>query len=40
MFTYLDADKGRPSLEAMMELYWNAMPDYQAGHLSDISCQE
>lgn len=29
MFSYMDADEGRPSLEAMMELYWSAMPEYQ-----------
>lgn len=33
MFTYLDADESRPSLEAMMELYWRAMPEYQVGFL-------
>ncbi len=30
MFTYLDADERRPSLAALMELYWRTMPAYQA----------
>lgn len=34
MFSYLDADEGRPSLEAMMEVYWQTMPEYQVGVLS------
>ena len=29
MFTYLDADERRPSLAALMELYWRTMPAYQ-----------
>jgi 2-polyprenyl-6-methoxyphenol hydroxylase-like FAD-dependent oxidoreductase len=29
MFTYLDAAPERPSLEAMLEHYWEAMPRYQ-----------
>ena len=29
MFTYLDASENRPSLAALMELYWRTMPAYQ-----------
>lgn len=29
MFTYLDADSRRPSLEALLEDYWRQMPPYQ-----------
>ena len=29
MFTYLDASSDRPSLAALMELYWRTMPAYQ-----------
>ena len=29
MFTYLDASLERPSLTALMELYWQTMPAYQ-----------
>ena len=29
MFTYLDANERRPSLAALMELYWQTMPAYQ-----------
>lgn len=29
LFSYLDADERRPSLEAMMEEYWRQMPAYQ-----------
>ena len=42
MFTYLDADESRPSLQAMMELYWRAMPQYQVGCLGvnlRLSCR-
>jgi len=29
MFTYMDADENRPSLEALMEDYWKMLPRYQ-----------
>lgn len=29
LFSYLDADERRPSLEAMMDDYWRLMPSYQ-----------
>jgi hypothetical protein len=29
MFTYLDADSSRPSLESLMEDYWSLLPIYQ-----------
>jgi flavin-dependent dehydrogenase len=29
MFTYMDADESRPSLEDMMEDYWKTLPAYQ-----------
>lgn len=29
MFTYIDANKERPSLEQLLEHYWEAMPSYQ-----------
>jgi len=29
MFTYMDADKNRPSLETLMEDYWKLLPTYQ-----------
>jgi flavin-dependent dehydrogenase len=29
MFTYLDADEKRPSLETLMEDYWKLLPEYQ-----------
>ncbi|CAI6004527.1 unnamed protein product [Closterium sp. NIES-64] len=29
MFSYMDAQPERPSLEAMLELYWQLMPPYQ-----------
>ncbi|GJP54272.1 hypothetical protein CLOM_g13381 [Closterium sp. NIES-68] len=29
MFSYMDAQPERPSLEAMLELYWRLMPQYQ-----------
>ena len=29
MFTYMDADPARPSLEMLMEDYWNLLPTYQ-----------
>ncbi len=29
MFTYLDATPNRPSLEQMLEDYWDLMPPYQ-----------
>ena len=31
LFTYLDAAEERPSLAALMDLYWHAMPGYQVG---------
>lgn len=36
MFTYVDAVPNRPSLEAMMELYWKLMPQYQGVQLDDL----
>lgn len=29
MFTYMDADENRPSLETLMNDYWNLLPKYQ-----------
>lgn len=29
MFTYMDADENRPTLETLMEDYWNLLPIYQ-----------
>jgi hypothetical protein len=29
MFTYMDADEKRPSLESLMEDYWKLLPEYQ-----------
>ncbi|CAK0769871.1 hypothetical protein CVIRNUC_003711 [Coccomyxa viridis] len=34
LFTYLDADPSRPSLESMLEDYWRLMPEYQNVDLS------
>jgi flavin-dependent dehydrogenase len=36
MFSYLDADASRPSLEAMLEHYYHAMPAYQGVNLDDL----
>ncbi|CAK9220239.1 unnamed protein product [Sphagnum troendelagicum] len=36
MFTYLDATPSRPSLEQMLEDYWNLMPLYQGIKLEDL----
>ena len=29
MFTYMDANEKRPSLETLMEDYWKLLPEYQ-----------
>lgn len=39
MFTYLDADPERPSLEELMEDYWDLMPEYQGVKLEDLEFQ-
>mmetsp|Transcript_34903 Transcript_34903/g.98967 ORF Transcript_34903/g.98967 Transcript_34903/m.98967 type:complete len:622 (-) Transcript_34903:425-2290(-) len=39
MFTYLDAEPHRPSLEAMFEDYWKMMPEYQEVDLEDLEVQ-
>lgn len=39
MFTYLDASPSRPSLEAMLEHYWQAMPQYQGVTLDELQVQ-
>lgn len=31
MFTYIDANKERPSQESLLEDYWRLMPQYQVG---------
>ncbi|KAL4433254.1 hypothetical protein ABPG77_003302 [Micractinium sp. CCAP 211/92] len=36
MFTYLDAQPSRPSLEALLEEYWQLMPQYQGVKLEDL----
>ncbi|CAN5956964.1 unnamed protein product [Sphagnum jensenii] len=36
MFTYLDATPNRPSLEQMLEDYWDLMPLYQGIKLEDV----
>jgi flavin-dependent dehydrogenase len=36
MFTYIDAAPERPSLEALLEHYWQAMPEYQNVNLDDL----
>ncbi|KAH8965292.1 hypothetical protein BDL97_04G110500 [Sphagnum fallax] len=36
MFTYLDATPNRPSLEQMLEDYWDLMPPYQGIKLEDV----
>jgi flavin-dependent dehydrogenase len=36
MFTYIDAAPERPSLEALLEHYWAAMPEYQNVKLEDL----
>jgi flavin-dependent dehydrogenase len=36
MFTYIDAAPERPSLEALLEHYWQAMPEYQNVYLDDL----
>ncbi len=38
MFTYLDADERRPSLAALMELYWRTMPAYQVLSARQRAC--
>ncbi|XP_024532173.1 uncharacterized protein LOC9640241 [Selaginella moellendorffii] len=36
MFSYMDATASRPSLEDMLEDYWDRMPEYQAVKLEDL----
>ncbi|KAK9820787.1 hypothetical protein WJX74_003932 [Apatococcus lobatus] len=36
MFSYMDADSRRPTLEAMLEDYWHLMPEYQQVKLDDL----
>ncbi|KAI3426308.1 hypothetical protein D9Q98_008681 [Chlorella vulgaris] len=36
MFTYLDAQPNRPSLESLLEDYWRLMPQYQGVALEDL----
>lgn len=36
MFSYMDAEKYRPSLPAMMEDYWRLMPQYQQVQLDKL----
>lgn len=39
LFTYLDASPSRPSLEALLEQYWRAMPEYQGVKLEDLQAR-
>lgn len=36
LFTYLDASPERPSLEQLLEEYWELMPQYQGVNLEDL----
>lgn len=36
MFSYMDAEAHRPSLEEFFDLYWDLMPRYQGVKLEDI----
>lgn len=36
MFTYVDPQPGCPTLEELLEDYWNLMPDYQGVSLEDL----
>lgn len=36
MFTYLDAEPHRPSLEELFDDYWTLMPSYQGVKLEDL----
>lgn len=36
LFTYLDADRQRPSLEDLFEDYWQLLPEYQNVDLADL----
>ncbi|KAG6557903.1 hypothetical protein Mapa_000081 [Marchantia paleacea] len=36
LFTYLDATPDRPSLEELLEAYWDLMPEYQNVKLEDL----
>lgn len=36
MFAYMDAQPSRPSLETMLEDYWELMPEYQGVKLEDL----
>jgi hypothetical protein len=42
MFTYIDAQPSRPSLEALFEDYWRLMPLYQVWSLvlGVLACRE
>ena len=39
MFSYMDAEKSRPSFDQFMAMYWEKMPKYQNVNLSDLSVQ-
>lgn len=39
LFTYLDADPDRPSLEALFEEYFRLLPEYQSVQLADLQFQ-
>lgn len=38
-FTYLDAAPSRPSLEAMLDDFWELLPEYQGVRLEDLEVQ-
>ena len=37
LFTYVDAELERPSLEALFDDYWRLLPEYQAINLKDLT---
>eukprot|EP00892_Ulva_mutabilis_P010734 jgi/Ulvmu1/8032/UM004_0269.1 len=39
LFSYLDAEPSRPSLESMLEDYWQLMPEYQAVPLEQLQVE-
>jgi flavin-dependent dehydrogenase len=39
MFSYMDAEKSRPSFDQLMAMYWEKMPSYQNVNLSGLSVQ-
>ncbi|MFM7427472.1 MAG: FAD-binding oxidoreductase [Elainella sp.] len=39
LFTYLDADPSRPSLEALFEDYWRLLPEYQGVSVEQLQVQ-